>query len=406
MLLAGPGIFGVGYTIGTGAVTKLGAAGVHSGWRLAWVLPLGGLLFWALAEAYGRFTVITGDTALHGFRTQLRAGKWLALFILLGATVAQLSGLPVLAGLVAQLSYDGLRLAMPGLPVLNPAAVLGCAALLGAGAYAVIHTGRYAVWEKTMVVASLLMLAGFLGAAGILYFAPPGLAVLPVQPVADDGGWMTLMALAGTAVAAPTFVVRALLMKGKEWSGPASPQARDALIAAVGLVVLILAIVACGAAVGGGYGSVRGLFDLAPMIEARGGRLAAGLFLMGAVGAGVTSFIPMAMVLPLLLADFRGMGWQVRTLSFRVWGGLACLAGAAGPLLSECLLPLHRFAGQVAQVVVLPLAVGGIFLLVNRRDLMRGREAGPWLNTGLAVAFAFSLVLSGLGLVALGRRFA
>src|SRR5687768_1238056 len=62
LALVGPGIFCVGYTIGTGAVTKLTSAGAQGGMQLLWALPLGCLLFWSMMEAYGRYTVVTGET--------------------------------------------------------------------------------------------------------------------------------------------------------------------------------------------------------------------------------------------------------------------------------------------------------------------------------------------------------
>ncbi len=364
-------------------------------------------MFWALAEAYGRYAVATGSTALHGMRMHLRGGSFLAIIVLLGAAAAQVSGLPVLAGLVARLSCEALRLALPAIPSESPVAVLGCSVLLGIGTYAVLRAGRYDLWEKTMVVASALMLIGFIGAAGIAGFSSKEAEVF-IPVAADEGGWAARVALIGTAVAAPTFLVRALMMRGKGWtpgnSMTFSFQRRDAFIAAVGLVVLVGSIMACGVAARGN-GGVRDLFDLAPALEARGGRVAAGLFLLGAIGAGVTSFIPMAMVLPLLLADFNGTGWSMNTVSFRAWSAGACLLGAAGPLVGAHLLPLHKLAGQIGQVFVLPLAVAGAFLLVNRRALMREQAAGLALNAGLIAAFGCSLVLAASGLVALGRRF-
>lgn len=53
-----------------------------------------------------------------------------------------------------------------------------------------------------------------------------------------------------------------------------------------------------------------------------------------------------------------------------------------------------QIATPVAQVFVLLLVVGGILVLVNRRDLMGAPCAGPLLNAGLAAAMGFSLVMS------------
>lgn len=409
LLLAGPGIFCVGYTIGTGAVTKLSAAGAQAGMQLLWVLPIGGLLCWALLEACGRHAVVTGDTVLHGFRTRLRGGRWLALIVLFGVVLGQWTGLPVLVGLVSELIRDGLRLILPSAALQHGGAVVAVAAVLMGGIYGLLRVGRYSVLEKTMALLVALMLVGFIGAAGMVWLAPAmaprGLA--PSVPVAGDGG-LIVLALIGTSVAAPTFLVRSLLLKGKGWGGEnLREQRRDAGIAALVVLLIGAAVMACAA--GALYRqdlSIRTLFDAIHGLEPTAGRLAAGFFLAGALGAGLSSIIPMAMILPLMLADYRSGELQLRTPQFRAWAALACVIGLTGPIVGDSLLPIHRIASQLAQVFVLPLVVGGIFLLLHRDDRMAGHKAGFWLNTGLVAAFGFSLVVSWSALTALGRRLA
>lgn len=408
LLLVGPGIFGVGYTIGTGAVTKLAAAGAQAGLQRLWALLIGGLLFWALMEASGRYVLVTGETPLHGFRTRLPGGRWWALVILAGVVSAQWTGLPVLVGLVAQLSYEGLRLLFTSAPVGNPAAVVGIGAVLSACVYGLLFAGRYALLEKTMVAVVITMIGGFAGAWGMIALSPDISAsgqMLP--PLSAGGGAMLIVAVIGTSVAAPTFLVRPLLMKAKGWGGDRlSEQRRDAAVGA--LIIFILGVVVMACATGAFH--LRGIqvgnvFDAVNGLERVAGRLAAGLFLLGVWGAGVSSIIPMTMILPLLLEDYRSGELQLRTPAFRRWTALACLAGLGGPLWGGPLLTLHRTCSQIAQVVVLPLAVGGIFLLLNRADLMGGQRAGFWLNAALFAAFGFALLVARLALVALEKRF-
>ena len=152
--------------------------------------------------------------------------------------------------------------------------------------------------------------------------------------------------------------------------------------------------------------SIRNIFDVVQGLTPAVGWFAAGLFLLGAVGAGLSSLIPMAMILPLLLADFCRGKLQLNTPQFRIVAALGCVIGLAGPIFGDQLLPIHRAASQIAQVFVLPLVVGGVFLLLNRDELMGRHKAGFWLNAGLVAAFGFSLILSWSGLTALGRRFA
>ena len=84
LLLVGPGIFCIGYTIGTGSVTSMAKAGSQFGMQLLWVLAFSCLFSWILMEAYGRYAVVTGGTSIHSFRTKLKFGKTIAILTIIG----------------------------------------------------------------------------------------------------------------------------------------------------------------------------------------------------------------------------------------------------------------------------------------------------------------------------------
>ena len=60
----GPGIFAIGYTIGTGSVTSIIVAGSKFNMQLLWVLLLSCIFSGVLMFAYGNYGLITGETAL------------------------------------------------------------------------------------------------------------------------------------------------------------------------------------------------------------------------------------------------------------------------------------------------------------------------------------------------------
>lgn len=406
--LIGPGIFCVGYTIGPGAVTKLAAAGAQSGLQLLWAVLGGSLLFWVLLEAYGRYAVVTGKGALHGFRAHLPAGRWFALLVLAGVAMGQWSGLPVLVTLVSQLVYEGLALFLPLSAVPGQGVLVAFAVVMMSGVYGLITTGRHSSLEKVMLLLVALMLGGFTGA---LWLARLGSSLIvgeldPSRPAGVGGIWPAVVVI-GSAVATPTFLLRALWLKGRGWTGrDAREQKRDGLVAAG--VIFIVGATAMGCAASALHASgvdLRDPFGAIQALALTAGRLAAGLFLVGVLGAGLSSIIPMAMILPLLLADYRCEEPRLRTRQFRIWTVVACAVGLAGPVGGGWLLPLHRLASQMAQVFVLPLAVAGIFVLLNRTDLMGTQRAGFWLNAGLLAALGFSLLVAGQGFTALARRF-
>lgn len=404
----GPGMLCVGYTIGTGAVTKLAAAGAQSGLQLLWALALGSLLFWVLLEAYGRYAIIRGETVLHGFRAHLRGGRWLALLLLAGIVMGQWTGLPVLVTLVAQLVAEGFQLLVPGVLPQNQGTVIVCAAAILTGVFGLLMIGRYSLLERVMFLLVALMVGGFVGAMGLAWSDPNLMAsgAVAAFPAKETFPWPAA-GLVGICLAAPTFLVRALWLKGREWNASNVKAAKiDALVAACAIFIIGAAVLGCTA----GALQIRGTdmrdpLDAIRALAPTAGPWAAGLFLGGALGAGLSSIIPMVMVLPLLLADYRREEPRLNTPQFRLWAGVACAFGLAGPIWGHLLLPLHRLASQLAQVFVLPLVVAGIFLLLNRADLMGEHRAGFWLNMGLLAALAFSLIVAWHGAGLLARRF-
>jgi manganese transport protein len=399
-------VFCVGYTLGTGGVGRLFAAGAELQFQLLWVLPLGALLFYTLMEGMGRYAAVSGGTALYGFRTQLRGGRILALLIIAGVVLGQWTALPVLVRLVAQLVSEGARILVPSVPAENPWVVIAVAAILLAGVFMVLTVGRYSLLEKVMMSLVTLMLGGFIGAAFLTALAPEGIAGGLIQAApAAHGDSLAVLGLVGTAIAAPTILMRSLLVSGKGWSiENATTQRRDAALAAAIILVLGVAVMACAAGSAAHQGSSTwNISDAVRALEAHSGRFAAGLFALGAICAGLSSIIPIVMILPVLISDYRTGELQIQTRHLPPLVALACAAGLAGAVFGDQLTILHRTASQCAQVFVLPLVVGGATLLLNSKELMGVHKAGFWLNAGLAAALAYSFGASWRAIATLAK---
>ena len=115
LLGIGPGIFAIGYTIGTGSVTSMIVAGSTYGMQLLWVLALSCLFSWVLMEAYGRYYLVTGETALFAFRNRLKFGKLIAILIIVGITFGQWNSLIGILGISANAIVETLALFIPAI---------------------------------------------------------------------------------------------------------------------------------------------------------------------------------------------------------------------------------------------------------------------------------------------------
>ena len=97
----GPGIFCIGYTVGTGSVTSMAKAGSAYGSQLLWVLAVSCIFSWALMEAYGRYAVVTGRTAINSFKTECKYGKLMGILVIFGVGTWQMNSLYGIGGLTS-----------------------------------------------------------------------------------------------------------------------------------------------------------------------------------------------------------------------------------------------------------------------------------------------------------------
>ncbi len=403
LLVVGPGIFCIGYTIGTGSVTSMAKSGSVYGMQLLWVLVLSCVFSWVLMEAYGRFAVVTGGTSIHSVKTRMPAGKPLALLIMIGVITGQWCCLSGLVGLSSHALYEGLRLFVPSLAAESYGGVLAIAVLVMAVMYALLWIGRYSFFEQVLVVFVTIMGVSFIVSMFVVLPSPAEIAggLVPRIPQVE-GAKLMVAAFVGTTMAAPTFVVRPLLMKGKGWGRDNKrEQSRDALISATMMLVISGSIMVCatGALFHRGMGITK-VLDMVHTLTPVAGRYAVAVFLVGTVSAGLSSIFPIAMVAPLLIADYRSGELDTRSKLFRILTAIACLIGLTVPIFGANPIAA-QIATQVAQVFVLPLVIGAILFLVNQREAMGRHRAGALLNLGLATAFVFSCVMSYTAVLAL-----
>ena len=390
----GPGIFAIGYTIGTGSVTSMAKAGADYGFGLFWTLVLSCLFSCVLMTAYGRFAAVTGETSLHGIVRFVPGGRWIALFVFLGIVMGQYTCL----GGIMILTSGAIREAF-GLSV----GVFPIACTIMVAMYALVTVGRYSFFEKVLAFFVFLMALTFVVSVFVTW---PDAATLrralpPLLPK-DGTSLMMLAAFVGTTMAAPTFVTRPLLVREKGWSvADLATERRDAIVSATLMFVISGSIVAVatGALFAHGRGIER-ILDMAATLEPVAGRFAVAFFMVGTLAAGLSSVFPIMMVAPLLIGDWRNGRMETRTPLFRIICLVAALWGLVVPALGSNPVTV-TVAAQIANVFVLPLTVGVILWLVNRESVMGAYRARGVMNALLAAALVFSIAVTVAGVKAL-----
>lgn len=403
LLAIGPGIFCVGYTIGTGSVTSMAKAGSDYGMQLLWVLVLSVLFAWVLMEAYGRYAVVTGETAIHSFRKKIRHGKILAVIIVIGIVVGQWNSLTGILGLSANAIYELIHLFFPATAPENYWIVLGIAVFLIVVLYGFLMVGNYSFFEKILVVFVTFMGFSFL-LSMLIVFPDPSEMVSGLKPSIPQvpGGKLMVAAFVGTTMAAPTFVVRPLLMKGKGWGKENTrEQSKDALFSAILMFVISASIMitATGALFHEGK-TIERVLDMVYTLEPVAGKFAVAIFVLGTLSAGLSSIFPILMVAPLLVADYKNGELDTNSRQFKILTAVAAVFGLIVPIMGANPI-VAQIATQVANVFVLPLVIGAIIYLVNNKTDMKDHKAGILLNTGLVCALIFSCFIAYNGIIAL-----
>jgi len=407
LLSIGPGIFCIGYTIGTGSVTSMSKAGSLYGSQLLWVLSLSCVFSWTLMEAYGRYAVVTGRTAVNSFKTELKFGKPLAIALVVGIVIGQWNSLSGIVGLSSSAFYEITRLIAPSLPEENYWVVLSIAIIILAILYILLIVGKYSFFEKILIIFVTIMGISFIISMFIVLPNPLEIAKGFIPSIPEgSGGNLMVAAFVGTTMAAPTFVVRPLLMKGKGWGKEhLRDQSKDALSSAVLMFVISgsIMITAMGAMYYQGL-SINRVIDMVHTLEPVAGRFAVALFMTGALSAGLSSVFPILMVAPLLIGDYRNGQFDIKSPFFKKLTAFACVVGLSVPILGANPI-IAQIVTQVANVFVLPLAIGGILYIINQRRIMKEHKAGWLLNTGLITALIFSCIISYVGFLALKAFF-
>lgn len=399
----GPGIFAIGYTIGTGSVTSMIVAGSTYGMQLLWVLLLSCIFSGLLMYSYGKYALISGETALYGFKQHISGGKIIAILIGIGISFGQWNSLMGIMGISSNIIYEILAIYFPGIRPYQYETVLIIAVIVIAIMYVLLLVGKYSFFEKILILFVTIMAGSFLFS---LFFVHP----LPIEVLEGlvpripevEGGQMMVAAFVGTTMAAATFLSRPLFIQGKGWTiKDLKFQRKDAIIAA-SLVFFISATI-MAVAHGGLYhqgNQVKTVIDMAGSLEPVAGKFALSLFFFGTLSAGLSSIFPCLMIAPMLLADYQSGKLDSSSKQFRVITGIACLVALIVPIFGANPIQI-QILSQVFNVFVLPLVIVAIILMLRNTKVMKGYKTHIGIYIGLLLALFFACVISYNGFMAI-----
>lgn len=386
----GPGLFLIGYNIGTGSVTTMAKTGAEHGMGLFWALVLSCIFTYILMVAYGKVTLVSGKTALFNFKTQFRWGWVLSLYIIITLIIGELLALMGVMGIVADLVQEGIRLAFDGLVIKTFWIILFFSIIL----YFLLWYGRYKTFEKVLTVLVIVMGLSFIV---VFFMVQPDFSALVegiVPNIPNTPGALGLIAaITGTTCSAAVFIMRSTVVAEKGWGiNDLNTEKRDALVSATMMLLFSGVIMAVAA----GTLHISGLklentIEMIELFEPIGGKLAAFILIIGIAGAGLSTIFPIVLIAPWLVADYTGRPRNIHSAQSR-WLIFGAMLFAFGTVFLEERPPALMIFSQAFQACILPAVAIPIFVLINKKGLMQDHKASKKLNFGILLVILFSLI--------------
>ncbi|MCP4613952.1 MAG: divalent metal cation transporter [Planctomycetes bacterium] len=393
-----PGIFLLGFNIGTGSVTSMAKAGAAYGMSLLWTIMASCLATFFMICIYGKFTLVTGETALQAFRKHIHPS--VGIFFIVALTAGVCGSVMGVMGIIAEMCSEWSKTLMK-----DGIAPVYFAAFFIALVYFIFWNGRTQFFHRALAVIVAIMAGCFL--LNFFIMMPPPIDIikgmlpnLPKVPVDQGRGpFLVIASMVGTTVFSGLFIIRTTLVKEAGWTiSDAKKQRNDAIVSTTLMFVISGAIMA--AAAGTLYAEGIGLSKASQMItllEPLAGKLAASIFVVGIVCAGVSSQFPNVLMLPWLLCDYNQSERKMTLPKYRIMVLIISLLGLVVPVLQAP--PVFvMIVSQAFNSVILPMTVACILYLGNRRDLMGEHKNSLTTNILLTAILIFSIVTSSMGI--------
>lgn len=397
-----PGVFLIGYNIGTGSVTTAASTGAKYGMTLVWPLLLSCIFTYFLIVAFGRYTVITGETALFSFRKHYGSG--LATFVLISVVfsewVAFMGVMSVITEVVKEWSRP-LTASGEGISMIASTIVFG--GLI----YFLFWNGTHRFFEKILMVFVTLMGLSFI--LTMFMVIPDPIEVIEglVPGLPEESNAALLIAgMVGTTMGGVLYLVRSILVQEKGWGiGDLKEEKRDAFISALMMFILSAAIMACAAGTLFPLGlEVDNAIDMVNLLEPLAGRFAISIFVAGIVSAGLSSLFPHILLAPWLLADITDKPRDMKKYYNRLIALFTTSLGLVVPIFGGRPV-LIMIISQVFAAIATPVIILLMLLLQNKGEVMGKHKASAAFNTMMIIIFIFTIFMAITGVVGIRGLF-
>jgi len=393
-----PGIFLIGYNVGTGSVTSMSKAGANFGLDLLWTVLASCLVTYYLIILFSRYTMVTGETAIQGIKKHIHPG--VAIVLLTALTIIIVSALAGLLGILADVMSEWSDTVLP-----FELSSLFWAIFIGTLVYIVIWIGNYAFFEKILAVLVAIMGLAFVTTMFINFpsfsdlmegFVP---SIPEIAEGSDNSPYVILAGMVGTTVSVFAFIIRSQIVQDTGWTmADNALQKRDAFVSASLMFIISAAVLITASSTLYVQGlSMNNVAEMIPLMEPIAGKAALSVFVIGILAAGLSSHLPNMLVIPWLLIDYKEQERNTQTTYYRIILFVLTLTSILG--IAFGFRPVFiLMLSQACIAIVLPVTIGSIFYLTSKKKLMGTQTNKIHDVIILAIVLLFSLYVSSLGI--------
>jgi Mn2+/Fe2+ NRAMP family transporter len=397
-----PGLFLIGYNIGTGSITTMASSGAAYGMTLIWPLLLSCIFTYFLIMLFGRYTSLTGLTILTSFRKYVGVG--VTVFVLISLLVSEWVSCMGVMGVVTQVVQEWSRpLTRSG----NGFSPILTALIFGSLLYYLFWNGQHRIFEKVLAVFVGIMGLSFVLTMFMVIPDPEEVIKGLIPSVPEDSDAMLIMAgMVGTTMGAILYVVRSILVQEKGWEqGDLKAERRDAIVSVSMMFLLSVAVMAAAAGTLHPLGlRVDNAIDMVKLMEPLAGRFAISIFVGGIVAAGLSSLFPIILLAPWLFADFNNKPRNMKSTGSRLLVLFGVLLGLVVPVFGGRPVAV-MIMSQAMAAIVTPLVLALMLYIYNKKSMVGEHTLGTGSNISMGVILLFTLAMAAAGIIGIVGQF-
>ncbi len=387
----GPGIFLIGYIIGTGSVTSMATSGSKYGMSMTWALALSCFFTYIMVVSISRTTIVTGETIIYSIRKHI--GAPVAVFVIFALMMTVVTSIMGVTAIAADVVREWTRSLTPDGLGIHP--VITTAVFVAVLYYLFWH-GTHNFFLRAMAVIVAMMGVSFVMAMFMVVPSPSEIitGLVPRMPI-EANAHLVLAGLVGTTMAGVCIVTRSYLVAEKGWGiDDLAEENRDSMLSLSLTFFVSAAIIACAAGTMYPHGiEVENAIDMVLTLEPLAGKFATSIFVMGIIAAALSSLFPNYCLGPWLVCDYMNIPRRMDRPIIRIAVFAAACLGFVVPVFGGRPV-IIMIASQAVSPVVMPLLIVIVTILLNKKSVTGGYRNPLLLNIGLAVTFIFSLFIS------------